>query len=330
MPFRAFITGGTGFIGANLVAYLNTQKTTARVLRRKSSSVEALEGLDYELCIGDILDSPDSLAEKMTGCDWIFHIAAVSDYWRQNKQRLYKVNVDGTRNVLAAAKLAKVERFVFTSSLAAMGIPTNGQLLNESSEFNLLPNQFPYGHSKYLAEKEVRKATAAGLPGIIVNPSVVIGPRDVNLISGSIIVEAAKGRLRIYPPGGVNYVAVEDVAAGHYEAALNGRTGERYILAGENLTHQEAAKIICQVIGRRPPYVGLPSWSLSIFAVGVSVARKFLGNRIPLDANQVRISGKKVYADDSKTREKLNLLKTPFVAAVQRTFDWYNMRGYLG
>jgi dihydroflavonol-4-reductase len=330
MPLRAFVTGGTGFIGANLVAYLNTQNTVVRVLRRKSSTVEALAGLDYEICIGDILDNPGSLTEKMAGCDWVFHTAAVSDYWRQNKKQLYRANVDGTRNVLAAAKLAKVKRFVFTSSLAAMGVPINGQLLNESSEFNLLPNQFPYGHSKHLAEKEVRRATAAGLPGIIVNPSVVLGPRDVNLISGSIIVEAAKGRLRVYPPGGVNYVAVEDVAAGHYEAALNGRTGERYILAGENLTHHEATKIICQVIGRKPPSVGLPSWALSIFAVGVSGARSFLGNRIPLDANQVRISGKEIYVDDSKTREELNLLKTPFVDAVQRTFDWYNMRGYLG
>ena len=151
MPISTFITGGTGFIGANLVAYLNAQNVVARVLRRESSSVEALEGLDYEICIGDILDSPDSLAEKMAGCDWVFHTAAVSDYWRQNKKQLYRVNVDGTRNVLTAARLAKVKRFVFTSSLAAMGIPTNGQLLNESSEYNLLPNEFPYGHSKYLA-----------------------------------------------------------------------------------------------------------------------------------------------------------------------------------
>ncbi len=330
MPIRSFITGGTGFIGANLVAYLNTQNTVARILRRESSSIEALEGLEYEVSIGDILDRPDSLAEKMAGCDWVFHAAAVSDYWRQNKKQLYRVNVDGTRNVLAAAELAKVKRFVFTSSLGAMGVPTNGQLLNESSYFNLQPRQFPYGHSKYLAEKEVKNATDAGLPGIIVNPSVVLGPRDVNLISGSIIVEAAKGRLRVYPPGGVNYVAAEDVAAGHYEAALNGRIGERYILAGENLTHYEAAKIICRVIGRKPPSFGLPPWSLSIFAVGVSGARSFLGNRIPLDANQVRISGKKIYADDSKTREELNLPRTPFVDAVQKTFDWYNKRGYLG
>ncbi|MFZ0545965.1 MAG: SDR family oxidoreductase [Candidatus Promineifilaceae bacterium] len=326
---KAFITGGTGFIGANLVDALNQQGISARVLRRDSSSLVALEGLTYESAVGDILQSPAELAEQMAGCDWVFHVAAVSDYWRQGTEWLYKVNVEGTKNVLAAAQLAGVGRFVFTSSLAAMGLPKFGQQLDESSQFNLEPEQFPYGHSKHLAEIEVRKAVDAGLKAIIVNPSVVLGPRDINEISGSIVLEAARGRLRFFPPGGVNFVDVADVAAGHIAAARQGQPGERYILGGIDLSHKEAVTTICKTIGKPPPKLHIPRWVLPIAALGVSVGRLFLGNKIPMDANQVRMSGATIYADIRKAKEDLNLPQTPFKTTVQQTYDWYNSHGYL-
>jgi dihydroflavonol-4-reductase len=326
---KAFVTGGTGFVGANIVAALNDEGIGARVLRRESSSLLALKGLAYESAVGDILQPPAELAEVMAGCEWVFHVAAVSDYWRQGADWLYRVNIEGTKNVLAAAKLAGVGRLVFTSSLAAMGIPEKGQLLDESSQFNLKPAQWPYAHSKYLAEIEVMRAVDEGLPAFIVNPTVVLGPRDVNKISGSIIIEAANGILRFFPPGGVNYVDVADVAAGHIAAARQGMEGERYILGQVNLSHEEAIKTICEVIGKPPPSLRLPNWILPVAAVGVDVGRFFLGNKIPMDANQVRMSGATVFADTRKAKKALNLPETPFRTTVQRTYDWYNSHGYL-
>lgn len=327
---RALVTGGTGFIGANLVAGLTEQGITARVLHRETSSLEALEGLTYETAVGDVLDDPEELAAAMADCQWVFHVAAVSDYWRQPAERLYRVNVEGTQRVLAAARRAGVDRFVFTSSLAAMGLPRPGERLDEDDSFNLSSSRFPYGHSKHLAEMEVQRAVADGLEAVIVNPAVVLGPRDVNQISGSIVVEAARGLLRFLPPGGVNFVAVSDVVAGHIAAARRGRLGERYILGAHNLSYAEAIPVICQIVGRRPPRLKIPRWLLPPAAVAVRAVRAVLGRRLPLDDNQVRMLSAEIYADCGKARRELDLPQTPFPVAVQDAYNWYNIHGYLG
>lgn len=326
---RAFVTGGTGFIGANLVAGLNDRGITARILKRESSSLLALNGLAYEMVIGDILDSPLQLAGAMESCDWVFHVAAVSEYWRQGKKKIYKVNVEGTKNILAAARAAQVNRLVFTSSLSAMGFPRRGKLLDESSTFNLRPEKLPYGHSKHLAEIEVRRAVEEGLEAVIVNPAIVLGPRDINMISGSIILEAANGLAKVYPPGGVNYVSVEDVVAGHIAAAERGCIGERYILAGENLTHKRALRIVCELVGQKPPTIGLPRWTLPAIAISIAAARKVFGNKIPFDQNQVLASGEFIFADGSKAINSFNLPQRSFRSAVQNAYDWYNKNGFL-
>ena len=327
---RALVTGGTGFVGANLVAALNDRGVEALVLHRESSSKRALEGLVYESVIGNILDEPEALARSMEGCDWVFHVAAVADYWRQGREWLYKVNVEGTRRVLQAAKLAGVRRLVFTSSLAAMGMPQEGELLTEEDEFNLRPEQFPYGHSKYLAEQEVQRAVEQGLKAVIVNPSIVLGARDLNQISGSIVVEVARGLVRFLPPGGANYVAVEDVAAGHIAAAEKGRAGERYILGGENLPSAEMVALVAEVVGRPAPRLRLPAWVLPPAAWAVRGARAVLGNRVPLDENQVRLLSRYIYADNRKAVQELDLPQTPVRTAVQRAYNWYNRNGVLG
>lgn len=329
MSLQVFITGGTGFIGANLVAALNTRGVTPRVLHRQTSSQQALAGLAYESVIGDVLDPAPGLAAAMAGCDWVFHVAAVADYWRQQPDWIYRVNVDGTQNVLRAAQLAGVRRLVFTSSLAALGVPSPGELLTECSPFNVEPKVWPYGHSKHLAEIAVRKAVDAGMSAMIVNPAVVLGPRDVNQISGSIIVEAARGLAKINLPGGTNYVAVQDVVAGHIAAAEKGRPGERYILGQANLPHAQALATICEVLGKRPPVFNLPRWSLPAAAVGVRAARAALGNRVPFDENQVRMLGAFVYADTTKAVRELDLPQTPFRQTVMEAVAWYRGHGFI-
>ena len=327
---RALVTGGTGFIGANLVAALVEQGITARVLHRETSSLTALHGLTYETAVGDVLDEPEALAAAMADCQWVFHVAAVADSWRQSTDLLYRVNVEGTRHVVEAAQRAGVRRLVFTSSVAAMGLPAEGEAVDEGDTFNLPPSRFPYGHSKMLAEQEVQRAIAGGLEAVIVNPTVVLGSRDVNQISGSIIVEAARGLLRFVPPGGVNYISVSDAVAGHIAAARRGRVGERYILGAHNLSHAEAIPIICRIVGRPPPRLEIPGWVLPPAAVAVRAARALFGRPRSLDENQVRVLGVKIYADSGKARRELDLPQTPFVDAVQDAYNWYNKHGYLG
>lgn len=326
---RAFVTGGTGFVGANLVAELNELGIAARVLHRPSSSLAALEGLVYESIHGDVLDAPAQLAEAMVGCDWVFHVAAVSDYWRQSVDWLYRVNVEGTRHVLAAARLAGVRRVVFTSSLAAMGVPAPGELLTESNRFNRPPASWPYAHSKVLAEEAVLKAVEEGLDAVIVNPSIVLGPRDLNRISGSLILEAASGLLRFTAPGGTNFIAAQDVAAGHVAAAERGHTGERYILGAHNLPYTEAVATICALVGQRRPLFEVRRWMLPPAALAVAGARRLLGNRIPLDPTQVRLMATNLYADSSKAQRALGIPQTPFTTAVKEAYNWYRVKGYL-
>jgi dihydroflavonol-4-reductase len=258
---RALVTGGTGFLGANLVEGLTAAGHTARILRRRSSRLEALEGLSYEEAIGDILDR-ESLLRAMDGCDWVFHVAAVSDYWRQGVEWLYQVNVEGTRQVLQAAQETGVKRLVYTSSVIALGIPAQGEVGDETLEFNIPPGRFRYGHSKHLAEQEVQRAVRDGLEAVIVNPSLILGPRDLNKISGSIVIEVKQGILRFYLPGGANYVAVEDVVAGHIAAAERGRVGERYILGGENLSHRQVIDTVVAVTDGPRPLFSLPRWAI--------------------------------------------------------------------
>ena len=324
----ALVTGATGFIGANLVEALAQRGWQVRALHRASSSLKALAGLAYEPAIGDVTE-PASLAAAMRGVDVVFHVAAVADYWRSDPSRLMRVNVDGTRNVLRAAHEAGVRRVVFTSSCAALGQPAFGQALDERAQFNLRAEAFPYGYSKHLAEQVCQEFVSAGLDVVIVNPAVVFGPRDVNMVSSSLVVEAARRGLPFAPPGGVSAIDVADVCAGHIAAAERGRTGERYILTAENLTYAQLFALLAEVVGRPCPRLILPRWVFRLAAPMVGFARDRLGVRLPVSSEQVRFAAETFWFDASKARCELGLTPRPVREAIQRTYDWYVAHGYL-
>jgi len=327
---KALVTGSTGFVGANLCAALAAHGWRVRALHRASSRMDALEGVAVEHAIGDV-NEPHSLAVAMRGCDVVFHVAAVADYWRQSAEKLYRVNVEGTRAVCQAALDAKISRLVFTSSVASLGIPKPERPADELHEFNLPPERFRYGHSKLLAEGVVREFVSRGLDAVIVNPAIILGPGDLNEISGSIVTEVARRRSAslVYPPGGVNYIDVQDVCAGHIAAAERGRTGERYILAAHNLTHREAMQIVCRVVGVPGPRFELPRALISPLAAMVDLAAKIARRPLPLNGDQLRLSGEFVYFDSSKAVRELSLPQTPFREMVERTYQWYKAHGYV-
>jgi dihydroflavonol-4-reductase len=329
---KALVTGSTGFVGANLVEGLVAARHQVRALHRSSSRLDALAGLSYEPAIGDVLDLA-SLEDVMGGVDWVFHVAAVADYWRQGgTTQLYQVNVEGTRHVLAAALASGVRRVVFTSSAAALGMPPEqtGASLDESATFDLPPSRFPYGHSKHLAEEVVREFVARGLDAVIVNPTVILGPKDLNFISGSIIREVYRRRVRAVPPGCINYVDVSDVVAGQIAAAERGRMGERYLLGGHNLTHREALQVIAQVVGVPPPRLRLPLALIGPLALLVDLFNRVWPGEALADGNQVRLMKHTFLFDSSKARRELALgSPVPFQTSVERTFQWYKENGYL-
>jgi dihydroflavonol-4-reductase len=324
----ALVTGATGFVGANLAQALAARGDDVRVLRRSTSRLDALTDVPVTYVTGDLLDA-GALEEAMSGCDVVFHVAALSQYWRTSKETIYRVNVDGTRNVMAAALVAGVGRVVHTSSIAALGIPVHDQVLDETAVFPDSQAWFTYGHSKYLAEVEVRRAVDQGLPAVIVNPGIVIGPRDINFVSGSIIRASVKGQLRIVPPGGSNIVHVADVVAGQLAAAERGRVGERYILGGENLSHWDAAVTAAAVTGGLGPLTTLPSWSLNPLAMLVDAFNGLSPQPPLLIGQQLRLGGLNIYVDSSKAIRELGLPQTPFREAAQDAFDWYRDNGLI-
>jgi dihydroflavonol-4-reductase len=323
----ALVTGSTGFVGSNLCRLLVERGWQVRALHRPTSRLDALReaGVAVEHAPGDVND-PESLARACEGCDAVFHVAAVADYWRQSVDRLYHVNVEGTRAVCQAALDTQVKRLVLTSSVAALGVP-HGQPADESHLFNIAPERFRYGHSKVLAEGVVAEFVTRGLDAVIVNPAAVLGPGDLNQISGSLVTEAARGHLPpFYPPGGVNYIHVNDVCAGHIAAAEKGQTGQRYILGAHNLTHKQVLGAVCRVVGRRPPRLGLARPAVSLLAFLLDIAAHLSPRPLPMSGEQMRLSAEFIYVDSGKAIRELGLPQTPFRQTIEETYAWYKQQ----
>ncbi len=320
------VTGATGFIGSSLCRGLAEAGYRVRALHRRTSDLTALRGQPVETVVGDILD-PASLRPAVAGADLVFHAAARSDYWK-DPRGVVEAAVTGTANVVEAARAAGVRRLVLTSSVAALGIPRASQPLTETDTFDLRPEEFPYGYGKFAAEGEALRGAGDSLEVVIVNPSVVLGPGDLHQISGSLVIEAARGRTVVWMDGGINLVHIADVVEGHLAAMLRGRPGERYILGGENRSHREVFATLAEIVGRRPPWLKIPHWALGPAGASVDALRRLI--RLPLDGSQLRMSGHYLYCDTSKARRELLLGEPrPFRQAAQETYDWYRAQGVI-
>lgn len=324
---NSLVTGATGFVGSNLVEALNAKGWPVRALRRATSSLKALDGLGFQTAVGDVTDF-DSLGPALRDIACVFHVAAALDRSLVGVDALYRINVGGTSNVLKAALRAGVKRVVITSSVAALGQPGWRAPADEGHQFNLSPSQFHYGYSKVLAEQVALQYAARGLEVVIVNPAVILGPRDVNLVSGGIIVEMKRHAIPVYPPGGVSVIDVADVCAGHIAAAERGRPGARYILSGENLWHRELLGMSADVVGRRRPFIKLPA-AVRVLAGPLDFARQRLGFKTALTGEYLRMSTGTFWFDNTRARAELGLNPRSAREALQRTYDWYVANGVL-
>lgn len=325
----ALITGGTGFVGSHVAQTLAAAGHGVRVLHRTTSRLDALAGVPFESCLGDVLDE-DALRAACDGCDWVFHVAAVADYWQADRQRLYAVNVEGTRRVLRAARAAGVRRVVFTSSAAAVGFTRDGQPADERQPFSLPPHEFPYGHSKHMAEQAARCAWAAhGQDVVIVNPVVVLGPGDLNLISGRFITEMARLQWTIpVTSGGIGVTDVRDVARWHLAAAERGAPGERYILGTANYTFSDWYALVADTVGVPRPFLPAPAAALPLAAALVERLRT-LGVALPVDPDQTRLGARRIFFDCRKAWDAFGPPQISMRASLRETCDWYAARGLL-
>lgn len=323
------VTGGTGFVGSFVVRALIDDGHQVRVLHRHKSKHDALVGLNYESVIGDVTDF-ESLLVAFEDCDWVFHVAAVADYWRADNDWLYEVNVEGTRKVLLAAQQADVKRVIFTSSAAVIGLPdAMGETSDETVPFDMPPEHFHYGYSKVLAEQLVQEFVAEGLDVVTVNPTVVIGAGDLNMISGTYITQVAQWQWLVpKTSGGIAVTDVRDVAQGHLSAAKKGRTGERYILNTANYSNDEWFGMIADCVGVAPPILQTPNALIPLAAHTIDLLRR-IGLKTPINADQVRLGAKIVHFDASKAHQELYQPQIDMRQSVQATVAWYRQVGYI-
>ena len=327
----ALVTGGTGFVGANVVRELLRDGRGVRVLARPGGDRRALAGLDVEIVEGDLLDVA-SLRRAVQGAGTVFHVAADYRLWARDPGALYRANVDGTRALLQTCADAGVARVVHTSSVGALGIPADGMPGTEDTPVTLENMVGPYKRSKFLGEQIALGFARAGLPVVIVNPSAPIGPWDVKPTpTGQLIVDALQGRLFATVDTGLNLVHVRDVARGHLLAETRGRVGERYILghADGNLSLAAIGRLIAEISGCRAPRVRVPyavAWCAAACSEGFA---RLTGGvpKVPLDA--VRMARKRMYFSPAKAIRDLDLPQTDVRDAVREAVEWFSQHGYV-
>jgi dihydroflavonol-4-reductase len=331
---KILVTGSTGFIGGALVRRLVGMGHTVRAFHRASSTTALLDGLLVEHAIGD-LTRPETLAPAMAGIEVVFHAAA--QLGRQNElDKMLAITVGGTQAVMEAAFKAGVRRVVHTSSVAALGVPDSGPArvqalpgrvrLDEAHTWNYTAKGWPYGYAKYQAEMMVQKAVAGGLDVVIVNPSLVFGAGDIYRIHSSVVVMGARRRIPVSVPGGANAVALEDVVDGHLAALERGRTGERYILGGEDLSFLDLLRMIAQVAGVSGPTRVLPLWLVRGLAAGARLSQSFI--HLPIDAQTLNLAGYTFFYNLAKTQRELGLpAPRPVRQALEEAYTWFKAQG---
>jgi dihydroflavonol-4-reductase len=326
---KALVTGATGFVGAAVSRALLAARWQVRVLARHGSDRRNLSGLDVQVVQGDLTDL-ESLAAAAAGCEGLFHVAADYRLGARDPSQLYRNNVEGTRNVLNAARRAGVQRIVYTSSVATVGIPNDGTPGDERTPTALEAMIGHYKRSKYLAEEVVREAAQAGASVVIVSPSTPVGPGDVKPTpTGQLVLDAAAGRMPAYVDTGLNIVHVDDVAAGHLLAYERGLAGERYILGGEDMTLREILALIASLVGRRPPRVRLPYGVVLPIAYLAEGYARLSGRSGRITLEGVRMSRKRMYFSSAKAERELGYRWRPPVKAFEDAIVWFRDRGLL-
>ncbi len=326
---KVFITGATGFVGSHVAQELSRRGADLRILIRTTSKLENLAGLPAETVTGDLLQV-DALRSSVSGCDAVMHVAADYRLWVTDPEKMYATNVVGTRELLRIAREEGVRRVVYTSSVATMGFFSDGRLADEATPVSLANMIGHYKRSKYLAEQEAVTAARDGQQVIILNPTTPIGSGDIKPTpTGRIVVDFLNRKFPAYMDTGLNLVDVNEVARTHVHALEGGRSGERYILGGENLTLKQLLDKMSAITGLPSPTMRVPHSVAMAFAVwDQTVTGKLRGREPRATVEAVRMGKKKMFVSSAKAERELGFHVLPVYAALRSAIDWFRAHGY--
>ncbi|HLW86750.1 MAG TPA: hopanoid-associated sugar epimerase [Candidatus Sulfotelmatobacter sp.] len=327
---KVFITGATGFLGSHVARVLASQGAQLRLLVRSTSNLKNLEGLNAETATGDLRD-PASLDKAISGCDTVFHVAADYRLWVRDPDEMYRSNVEGTRAILEAARKNGVRRVVYTSSVATMGFTRNGNPADEDSPVALADMIGHYKRSKFMAEQVALDAGRSGMNVVVVNPTTPVGEQDIKPTpTGRIILDFLKRKFPAYVDTGLNLVDVTECARGHVAALEKGKSGERYILGGENLTLKQILDKLAAITGLSSPSVKLPYFfAFAAAAVDETISGRILHREPRATIDAVRMGRKKMFASSAKAERDLGWKMVAVKPALTRAVDWFRANGYV-
>jgi dihydroflavonol-4-reductase len=322
------VTGAAGFLGSHVTRQLVARGDEVRVLLRASSTNRAIADLSLEYVTGDLRD-PASLDRAMRGVKRVFHVAADYRLWARRSQEIYDSNVGGTKNLLDAAKRAGVEQLIYTSTVATIAVD-RPQLPNEFTDAKLEEMVGHYKRSKWMAEQEALDAAKKGLPVIVAMPTTPVGPWDWKPTpTGKIVLDFLNGKLPGYVETGLNFVGVEECAAGHLLIAEKGKVGERYLLGGENLTLKAMLDILAKITGLRAPSLKIPHGLALSVAYANTVLSRLVGREPGIPIEGVKIARHMMFVDSSRAQRELGFKAGSVTAALERAVRWYEANGYI-
>ncbi len=339
---KAFVTGATGFLGSHVARVLAEQGAELRLLVRPTSDLRNLDdlaarGVNADRVVGDLRDAA-SIEKALSGCDVVFHVAADYRLWVRGRDsnEMYRSNVEGTRAVLEAARKQGVRRVVYTSSVATMGFTSgisskNGHVADEESPVGIADMIGHYKRSKFMAEQVAVEAARAGVDVVIVNPTTPIGERDIKPTpTGRIVLDFLKRKFPAYVETGLNLVDATECARGHIQALEKGRTGERYILGGENLTLKQILDRLAAITSLPSPTVKLPYiFALAAGVVDEMVTGRMLGREPRATIDAVRMGRKMMFVSSAKAERELGWRTVPVDGALRRSVEWFRANGYV-
>jgi dihydroflavonol-4-reductase len=328
---QTLVTGTTGFVGSAVAKALVAAGFRVRALVRPGSPRFHLDALDLEFVEGDLRDA-DAVRRAVAGARYVFHVAADYRLWARDRREIFAANVDGTRNIMREAVRAATERVVYTSSVATLGLRSDGSPADESVRLSEEEGIGAYKRSKIAAERLVEAMIAnEGLPAVIVNPSTPIGPRDVKPTpTGRIIVEAARGRIPAFVDTGLNLVHVDDIADGHIAALKRGVVGERYILGCANVAFADMLAEIARLVGRKAPRLRIPRAAAMPVAYAAETVAWFTGREPFATVDGIRMAAHRMFFTAAKAERELGFRPRPYLQGLEDAIRWFRQAGYLG